>query len=318
MLRVFISYSHKDESVKQELDTHFAMLKRTSIDVWHDRRIEAGDNIDHAIDENLLNSDIIILLVSKDFIASKYCFDIEMAKALELHHSGSARVFPVIVGVCDWHDTPFGKLNALPRDGKPIDKFPDRNDGFMQVVKAVKDFAKKKVSIATNPTLQMTQPTKTQVKAAFPRTGNLRVKHTFTDKEAHDFIESAFEYISNYFEASLNELEKRNVGIESKFTRIDATHFVARIYKNGKCVSECKVWQSSKRMMVGDICYSSDASSGDNSMNAWVSLQNDGYQQYFSNSGFGLMQPGVGNHEQQLTNEGVAEEFWTRLVSPLQ
>ena len=318
MLRVFISYSHKDESVKQELDTHFAMLKRTSIDVWHDRRIEAGENIDHAIDVNLLNSDIIILLVSKDFIASEYCFDIEMAKALELHHSGSARVFPVIVGVCDWHDTPFGKLNALPQDGKPIDKFPDRNEGFMQVVKAVKDFAKNKGSIAKKPLTQTAQLAETHLQSVLPRSGNLRVKHTFTDKEAHDFVESAFEYISNYFEASLKELENRNDGIESKFTRLDATHFVARIYKNGKCVSECKIWQSSKRMMGGDICYSSDTSSGDNSMNAWVSLQNDGYQQYFTNPGFGFGQYGMGNQERQLTNEGVAEEFWASLISPLQ
>jgi hypothetical protein len=93
MKSVFFSYSHKDEAIRDQLETHLAMLKRQGvISTWDDRRPIAGDNIDNGIALELEQADIILLLVSPDFLASDYCYGVEVARALERHAAGEARV----------------------------------------------------------------------------------------------------------------------------------------------------------------------------------------------------------------------------------
>ena len=121
MAVLFFSYSHKDEALRDKLEVHLAMLKRQGvIETWHDRRIVAGDEFAGRIGEELERADIVLLLVSPDFLASDYCYDIEMARAMERHEAGETRVMPVLLRPCDWRDAPFGKLNATPKDGKPV------------------------------------------------------------------------------------------------------------------------------------------------------------------------------------------------------
>lgn len=137
MTSIFISYSHKDEHFREELEVHLAMLKREgSIDVWHDRRIVAGSEIDSTIDIEIENSNIILLLVSPDFLASNYCYDVEVQRAMQLRSSGKCEVIPVILRPCDWQSasTPFSKLLAVPKDGFPITKWPNKDDAFLNIV----------------------------------------------------------------------------------------------------------------------------------------------------------------------------------------
>lgn len=95
---IFFSYSHKDEALRNELETHLAMLKREGlITSWHDRKIVAGDELSGAIDAKLNSAAIILLLISPDFLASAYCYDIEVKQAMERHREGAARVIPVIL-----------------------------------------------------------------------------------------------------------------------------------------------------------------------------------------------------------------------------
>ena len=90
--KIFISYSHKDETHRSELEVHLAMLKRKKIvSVWHDRKIVAGDEWKNEIDNNLESADIILFLISPDFLASEYCYDIEVKKAMERHKAGLAK-----------------------------------------------------------------------------------------------------------------------------------------------------------------------------------------------------------------------------------
>ena len=122
-IRVFCSYSHKDEVLRAELDTHLTLLQRQSvIDLWHDRRIPPGKEWEPQIDEELDRADIILLLVSSDFIASNYCYDIEVKRAMARHDAGEARVIPVVVRDVDWHSAPFAKCQALPKGAKPVAK----------------------------------------------------------------------------------------------------------------------------------------------------------------------------------------------------
>jgi hypothetical protein len=120
-LSVFCSYSHKDERWRQRLEVSLSQLRRDGIfRLWHDREILAGGEWAEAIDEHLESANLILLLVSADFLASEYCMGKEVKRAMERHDLGVARVVPIIARPCDWHTAPFGKLQALPRDAKPL------------------------------------------------------------------------------------------------------------------------------------------------------------------------------------------------------
>jgi len=137
-LRVFFSYSHADERLRDELAKHLRILERQGIiEAWHDRRIEAGECWENEILNHLRAADIILLLVSADFLASDYCWDIEMKHALERHENGTARVIPVILRPCSWQAAPFGKLQALPKDGKPVVDWPSWDHSFLDVVSGI-------------------------------------------------------------------------------------------------------------------------------------------------------------------------------------
>jgi hypothetical protein len=138
---VFISYSHKDEDLKTQLDAHLATLKGQGlVDAWHDRRIKAGDEFDSAISAELDKADVILLLVSADFLNSSYIRDIELERAIERHRARKARVIPVILRHCDWRTAPFGGLTAAPKDGQPIlsKHWPYIDEAFLDVVKMIR------------------------------------------------------------------------------------------------------------------------------------------------------------------------------------
>src|SRR5215470_2549009 len=91
------------------------------------------------IDNNLRDADIILLLVSADFISSNYCFDIEMGLALQMHSSAKATVVPVILRSVDWSEAPFSNLQALPKDALPISNWPQRDDAFTNIAIGIKE-----------------------------------------------------------------------------------------------------------------------------------------------------------------------------------
>lgn len=143
-IKIFFSYSHVDEKMRNELEKHLVMLKRQGvISTWHDRKITAGSELDSEIDENLKDADIILLLVSVDFLSSDYCYDIEMKQALGMHNNNKAIVIPVILRSCDWNDAPFGKLMALPTDAKSVSTWGDKDEAFLNIARGIKETAKK-------------------------------------------------------------------------------------------------------------------------------------------------------------------------------
>jgi hypothetical protein len=138
-LRVMYSYSHKDEVFKDELDTALAALCRErAIEVWQDRKILPGSEFDKDIGAALEASDIVILLVSKYFIASDYCWSVEMKRAIQRHVNGTATVVPVILKPADWKTSPFGKLTALPKDGKPLVDWQNPDAAWADVAEGVR------------------------------------------------------------------------------------------------------------------------------------------------------------------------------------
>ena len=143
-VRLFVSYAHKDERLRAELETHLKILHRTGlIDKWDDRLIEPSDEWKEAIDENLNAADIILLLVSADFLNSDFCWDQEMERALERHTAGEAVAIPVIIRDCDWKGAKFAKLQALPKEGKAVTLWPDRDSAWHNIAEGIKKVAER-------------------------------------------------------------------------------------------------------------------------------------------------------------------------------
>lgn len=144
-IEVFFSYAHEDEALRDEVAKHLKLLERQEvIKGWHDRKIGPGSRWKGAIDEHLKSARIILLLVSADFLASDYCYDIEMKTALELDKQRKARVIPIIVRACDWQNAPFGNLQVLPKNAKPITQWSDRDAALKDIAigirQAIKEF----------------------------------------------------------------------------------------------------------------------------------------------------------------------------------
>jgi hypothetical protein len=131
---VFYSYSHRDEAYRDELAKHLTVLERGGlIEAWHDRKIQPGSEWAEGIDHNLEKADLVLLLVSADFLASDYCFDVEMRRALERHEEGTAVVVPIIVRSTYWQSAPFGKLQALPTGGRPVDEWTNPDAAWTDI-----------------------------------------------------------------------------------------------------------------------------------------------------------------------------------------
>lgn len=141
-LRVFISYSRVDQVLKNELVKHLEPLKRVDlIEAWNDGVLQAGDDWEDEIFAQLEEAHIILLLVSIDFINSEFCYDVELERALERHAEGSAVVIPIILRSCHWQQTPFSKLQALPKDARAITSWPDRDEAFTNVTEGIRKVA---------------------------------------------------------------------------------------------------------------------------------------------------------------------------------
>src|SRR5438876_2547858 len=121
-LKLLYCYAREDKKLRDKLDTHLSVLQHLNQIVgWYDHEIMPGVKWAEEIDIQLNTANIILLLISPDFMASKYCYGIEMRRAIERHERGEAKVIPIILRLINgWQDTPIGKLQALPKDAKPV------------------------------------------------------------------------------------------------------------------------------------------------------------------------------------------------------
>ncbi len=171
---VFFSYAHEDEKLRDDLAKQLKLLERQGvISAWHDRQIIAGSEWGSAIDTHLDSAQVILLLISPDFLASDYCWDIEVKRAMERHEAGEARVIPVILRPVDyWQEVSFGKLQALPTNAKPVTTWENRDEAFRivaqgirQVVKELK--TKKPFTLYPSPTTPKPSPDGKHLSAIF-------------------------------------------------------------------------------------------------------------------------------------------------------
>jgi len=138
-VRVFFSYSHEDDKHRFALEKHLKMLEREGlVESWYDRKILPGEDWATSIDRELARAEIILFLVSADFLASEYCWGVEVKTAMERHEKGEALVVPVLVRACDWQSAPFGKIHGLPKNVKPVTSWNNLDEAWTDVAKGLR------------------------------------------------------------------------------------------------------------------------------------------------------------------------------------
>ena len=330
MAKLFFSYSHKDEALRDELQVHLTMLKRNGlIEPWHDRRIKVGDELDGAIDQAMTEADVILLLVSPDFLASNYCYDVEVKRAMERHKNGTARVIAVILRPCEWEETPFSKLLLAPTDGKAVTMWPNRDAAFKDVTRMIRE-ALPKVSeeigdpLSTVPQVPLedfsvsSSPPESYEHVFTPRSSNLAVRKIFTDADKDRFLDQAFDYMARFFEGSLAELEDRHPEIEAAFKRVDAHGFTAVIYREGKAISRCAIQMGPALGSENSITYGQSLTQGSSrSFNEYLQVETGQQSLSLKPGGISMMMnPEV--RDSLLTFQGASEFYWSKLIEPLQ
>ena len=313
--RVFMSYSHKDEELRNELETHLSMLKNQGlIEAWHDRRLVSGDHLDDSIHAELEAADIILLLVSPDFLASDYCYRIEKGHALKRHRAGEARTISVILRPCEWGETELSQYLVTPKDGKAITRWADRDEAFLDVAKSIRR-AVEEVNRASQPPEKkpiMVVHGKVEI-PKLPRSSNMRLRKTFTDSDRDQFQDEGFDFIERFFRGSLEELAQRHGDVETRHRNIDNQSFVSTIYRNKQKVAACTIRMGG---MLGGITYSNSDNARDNSFNESLSVDGDDQRLFFKPMGMAHL--GDVGKEGALSHEGAAEYLWSLLITPLQ
>jgi hypothetical protein len=330
MARVFVSYSHLDQGLRGQLDIHMAALKRQeAIEVWTDHCIRPGEAFDSNISAALEAADLILLLVSPDFLHSDYCVSIEMQRALERARAGQAQVVAIILRPCDWQSLEIGRMKALPTDGVPVVKFPTLDDGFHDVVKHLRAMLTKPTPAQPFPrhearvTGSMPQRGEggkdmTSLHAQVPlvrRSSNLNIPQQFTDLDRSEFVREGYEFILVYFTNSLRELEARNSHIQTRIQPQTASSFVATIFSEGKKVAGCGVRQGGFVGSNGINYVANDDPHQSNSSNESLSQVDDKYNLGWR-SMFGTAFSGR-EYSSPMTHEGAASHLWDMFVSPL-
>lgn len=201
--KVFISYSHKDENYREDFGEHLSMLQRNRvIEYWHDRKILPGEDWKDSIDHNLEVADIIIFLVSPSFLASEYCYDVEVKRAMERHDEGSAKIISVIIRDCDWVGCPFSRFQAVPKDTLPISKWDDRDTAWLDVVNGIKSliqsFTPSRMELRS-PDIQLREETlewmdDTEIVLTHPRVNRVLLNHIFVSPDMEVIDDDSDEY----------------------------------------------------------------------------------------------------------------------------
>lgn len=304
-LKLFVSYSHVDEHSLVRLTKHLAMLKRNGLIVdWFDQKIMPGGDIDESISARLLECDLFIALVSPDFLASSYCYEQELLRALARHDEGTLRVLPVIVQACDWKASRLGRLKALPKDGKPVADWTNENNAWVDVVTQLRRVVE-----------EMSGPRDaqrdSQLSAKPPRTPRYRMKRDFDDVDKLDFREAAFATLKDYFQRAIAEIGEVE-GIKSRFSSLGDSGFTCTVVNRARDrgVGHITIYANGGgRTSFGDITYSFQERAEPNTCNGYFLVKADEYELFLKRTG--VMH---GDDSAKLSASQVAEMMWEEFL----
>ena len=150
-IEVFFSYARKDKDLRDELAKHLKLLVRQKvIKTWHDSDITAGGEWEREIEKQLNSAQIILLLISADFMDSDFCWSVELERAMERHEAREARVIPIILREVDWKSAIFSKLVALPTNAKSVTSWANQDQAFTDITKGIRRVVEELLASQTN------------------------------------------------------------------------------------------------------------------------------------------------------------------------
>ncbi len=307
VVKAFISYSHRDDWALDRLHTHFAMLRREGqITEWYDRNILAGKDIDHEISEQLESCALFLPLVSPDFLASTYCYEREMTRALVLHNAGEIRIVPIIVEPCDWKASPLGRLKALPRDSKPIVNWPNQNEAFLDIVSELRRVL---TELKTGDETDIVTSNKGNVRSE----SQYRIRRTFDQIDRSDFRERTFAEIRDHFKASCEELNSID-GVRGRFLPKNSQGFACTVINQNmeRGTAHITVYMATDFPVFGDIYYSFSENALPNSMNGGFHIESDDYDLFLKPSMFQMT--GYSSDSAKLSAQDAAELLWSEFI----
>ncbi|MEM8792133.1 MAG: toll/interleukin-1 receptor domain-containing protein [Pseudomonadota bacterium] len=301
-MRAFISYSHHDAAALDRLHVHLANLQREGrIAAWYDREILAGDVLDEEISAELEAADLVLLLISPDFIASDYCVEREMRRALDRHDAGETWVVPIIVEPCDWAAMPqLRRLKAVPRDGRPISDWANANKAYLDVVQELRRIidagagGRRRAGLATR-------------RQGSPR---YRIEREFDEIDRGEYRDAAFAAIKDHFRRSIGEIDAMD-GLRGRFVDRGAGAFggtlVNRARRGG--AASISVRCRDAGVALADISFTFGEDNADAAANGGFNVASDAYEQFLVAS---LALPEDGSD--RLSPEQAAEVLWGQFI----
>lgn len=306
-MQAFISYSHKDAVALDRLHVHLANLQREGkIKTWYDRDILAGSDIEEEINQELENADLFLLLVSPDFIASNYCVEREMRRALERHDAGEARVVPIILEPCEWTEiAPLRRLKAIPTDGTPISEWANANNGYLNVVQELRRIidSEELKSVEFSSLDNSATSTNTNV----PR---YRIQRDFDEIDRGVFRDAAFATIKDYFRRAIAEIDAVE-GLRGRFVDRSTTSFGGTIINRGlhNGTAHITAHCSSAGSGMADIYFSFAENAAENTANGGFNVSSDEYEQFLA-----VSMSMFGDNPDRLNAEQAAEYLWNQFI----
>ena len=231
-MKAFISYSHQDEQNLELLHRHLAQLKRDGlITTWTDKDILAGQELNNTISSALEDSQLFLALISPDYINSNYCYEKEFETAKKMQKQNKITIIPIILEPCDWLNTPFKDYKGLPKDGKPVSEWSNKNTAMLDVIQNIRNL------ISGYP-IDVKPSTKGEPKSTLP--SNYKIKKEFDSLQKIDFQVEGFKSLRNILTENLKEIEV----IENIKTRVlndTDEQFIATIVNRNMVQTESKI-----------------------------------------------------------------------------
>jgi len=300
MAHAFISYTHVDAHYIERLHVHLAQLKREGLlTSWYDGEITAGQRLDQAIDDELKKADLFLALVSPDYLASNYCYNIEFQEAQKLHAAGKLVIIPIIVQPCDWKSAPFGKFKAIPKDGKPVSEWMNENNAFLNIVDEIRKLTNKPITPQPNESITRR---------------NYRVQTDFDAVDKLNFKEAAFATIHDYFKAAIAEINGVD-NIKARFVRESpGQQFTCVITNRAKINTDGYISigiSQQDHFSRNGISYTLAEQLNPNIMGNNYALSNDEYELFWTRNN---LMYGTRNDQQKLTAKDIATQLWEEFI----
>ena len=258
--------------------------------------------LDADIAVQLESCELFLLLVSPDFLASDYCVEREMERALERHRAGGARVIPIIIEPCEWARTPLRSLKALPRDGVPVSEWPNQNRAYLDVVQELRRI----LEVGTVPRDPVREVPTAQPRAHQPSPGRYRIRRDFDEIDRGEFRESAFAVMRDCFARGIADIDAIE-GLRGRFVSLSATSFTCTIVNGAREHGTAHITVHGRMGGVGfgDISYVFSEAAPPGTSNGCFTVDADEYELFLSP----LL--GMGRYDdERLTPEAAASHLW--------